>query len=214
ITPAISVLSAVEGLKVDAPALGHLVVPLTIAVLIGLFYVQHKGTSFVGGVFGPVMLIWFLVVAALGVRGILLAPQVLAAINPYHAARFLFEAGPEVSFAMLGAAFLAVTGGEAMYADMGHFGRTPIRAAWFAVVLPALMLNYFGQGGLLLSDPSALDNPFYQLAPGWAHYPLVAFATAATVIASQAIISGAFSLTQCQSASKVDPKSASKIDPL
>ncbi|GAC1328444.1 MAG: KUP/HAK/KT family potassium transporter [Beijerinckiaceae bacterium] len=196
ITPAISVLSAVEGLKVDAPQLAPYVVPITIVVLIGLFAVQRRGTGFIGRIFGPVMLLWFLALAALGIKGILQAPAILAALNPLAALNYLIHAGPHVGFMMLGAAFLAVTGGEAMYADLGHFGRTPIRLAWFVVVLPCLVLNYFGQGGLLLSDPSAIDNPFYQLAPGWAHYPLVVFATLATIIASQAIISGAFSLTQ------------------
>ena len=196
ITPAISVLSAVEGLKVDAPKLAPAVLPITIAVLVCLFAVQSRGTGFIGGIFGPIMLAWFAVIAILGVRGILMSPEILAAFNPMHAARLLIHAPPLVAFAILGATFLAVTGGEAMYADMGHFGCVPIRLAWFAIVLPALFLNYFGQGALLLADPTALDNPFYQLAPDWFHYPLVAFATVATVIASQAIISGAFSLTQ------------------
>lgn len=196
ITPAISVLSAVEGLKVDAPSLTPLVVPLTTVILIGLFVVQKKGTGFIGGIFGPVMLAWFVVLALLGIHGIVRAPQVLAALSPLYAFDFLIHQNFHVSFAILGAAFLAVTGGEAMYADMGHFGRVPIRLAWFAVALPALMLNYFGQAALLITDPSAADNPFYQLAPDILHYPLVAFATIATVIASQAIISGVFSLTQ------------------
>lgn len=196
ITPAISVLSAVEGLKVDAPKLAPLVVPITIAVLVCLFAVQRRGTGFIGGIFGPIMLAWFFVIAILGIRGIAMAPGILGAFNPLNAIGFLIQAPTWVAFAVLGATFLAVTGGEAMYADMGHFGRAPIRLAWFAIVLPALVLNYFGQGALLLSDPNALDNPFYQLAPNWFHYPLVAFATVATVIASQAIISGAFSLTQ------------------
>ena len=196
ITPAISVLSAIEGLKVDAPSLTPAVVPLTIVILIGLFFVQKKGAGFIGNIFGPVMLAWFVVIALLGLYGISKAPGVLVALSPYYAIEFLIHQHFAVSFAILGAAFLAVTGGEAMYADMGHFGRVPIRLAWFAVALPALVLNYFGQAGLLLSDASALDNPFYQLAPDWLHYPLVAFATVATVIASQAIISGVFSLTQ------------------
>lgn len=196
ITPAISVLSAVEGLKVDAPSLTPLVVPLTTVILIGLFVVQKKGTGFIGGIFGPVMLAWFVVLALLGIHGIVRAPQVLAALSPFYAFDFLIHQNFHVSFGILGAAFLAVTGGEAMYADMGHFGRVPIRLAWFAVALPALMLNYFGQAALLITDPSAADNPFYQLAPDILHYPLVAFATVATVIASQAIISGVFSLTQ------------------
>ncbi|WP_414475940.1 potassium transporter Kup [Microvirga sp. M2] len=196
ITPAISVLSAIEGLKVDAPGLAPLVLPLTAAVLIGLFLMQRKGTGYIGGIFGPIMLGWFAVLALLGIRGILLSPSVLAAINPLMALDFLLSAGPGVSFAILGAAFLAVTGGEAMYADMGHFGRVPIRLSWFCLVLPALVLNYFGQAALLINHPEFAESPFYQLAPDWAHYPLVAFATVATVIASQAIISGAFSLTQ------------------
>jgi KUP system potassium uptake protein len=196
ITPAISVLSAIEGLKVDAPSLAPAVVPVTIVILIGLFIVQKKGAGFIGGIFGPVMLGWFLVIALLGVHGIVQAPGVLAAVSPLYAFNFLIHQDFHISFAILGAAFLAVTGGEAMYADMGHFGRVPIRLAWFVVALPALVLNYFGQAALLVADPSALDNPFYQLAPDWLHYPLVAFATLATVIASQAIISGVFSLTQ------------------
>jgi KUP system potassium uptake protein len=196
ITPAISVLSAVEGLKVDAPSLAPAVVPLTIVILIGLFVVQKKGAGFIGNIFGPVMLVWFLVIALLGIHGIAKSPGVLAAVSPLYAFNFLIHQDFHISFAILGAAFLAVTGGEAMYADMGHFGRVPIRLAWFAVALPALVLNYFGQAALLITDPTALDHPFYQLAPDWLHYPLVVFATLATVIASQAIISGAFSLTQ------------------
>ena len=196
ITPAISVLSAVEGLKIDAPSLTPLVVPITVAILLGLFLVQRKGTGFIGSIFGPVMLIWFAAIGLMGVAGIWRAPIVLEAINPIYAFTFLLHAGPVIAFAVLGAAFLAVTGGEAMYADMGHFGAAPIRLGWFALVLPCLTLNYFGQGGLLLADPTALENPFFLLAPDWAHYPLVLFATLATIIASQAIISGAFSLTQ------------------
>ena len=196
ITPAISVLSAVEGVKLDAPQLAPAVLPLTIAILFVLFMVQRKGTQYIGDVFGPVMLLWFGVIGLLGLRGIMAAPSILAAVNPLHAVSYLVSAGPGIGFAVLGAAFLAVTGAEAMYADMGHFGRLPIRCGWFAVVLPALMLNYFGQGALLLTDPGALQNPFYLLAPGWAHYPVVALATLATIIASQAMISGAFSLTQ------------------
>ena len=196
ITPAISVLSAIEGLKVDAPSLAPAVVPLTIVILIGLFVVQKQGTGFIGKIFGPVMLAWFLVIGLLGIDGILRAPGVLAAVSPLYAFDFLIHQDFRVSFAILGAAFLAVTGGEAMYADMGHFGRVPIRLAWFAIALPALVLNYFGQAGLLITDASAIENPFYQLAPDWLHYVLVAFATVATVIASQAIISGVFSLTQ------------------
>ena len=196
ITPAISVLSAVEGLKVDAPFLAPAIVPLTAAILIGVFLVQSKGTGFIGKLFGPIMLLWFIALALLGLRGILMAPEILSAINPFNALYFITHTAPMVGFAVLGATFLAVTGGEAMYADMGHFGPLPIRIAWLTVVLPALMLNYFGQGGLLLTQPGALDNPFYQLAPDWAHYPMVFFATAAAVIASQAVITGAFSLTR------------------
>src|SRR5258705_3961225 len=196
ITPAISVLSAIEGLKVDAPVLAPAVVPATVVILIGLFLMQRQGTSFIGRIFGPVMVSWFAVLARLGIHGIVMAPGVLAAVSPLYAFDFLIHENFHVSFAIIGAAFLAVTGGEAMYADMGHFGRFPIRLAWFAVALPALVLNYFGQAALLITDPSAIDNPFYQLAPDWVHYPLVAFATVATVIASQAIISGVFSLTQ------------------
>jgi len=196
ITPAISVLSALEGLKVDAPSLAPAVMPLTVIILIGLFVMQRKGTGFIGNIFGPVMLGWFFVIALLGIYGIVRAPDVLAAVSPLYAFNFLIHQDFHISFAILGAAFLAVTGGEAMYADMGHFGQVPIRLAWFAVALPALVLNYFGQAALLITDASTLENPFYQLAPDWAHYPLVAFATVATVIASQAIISGVFSLTQ------------------
>jgi KUP system potassium uptake protein len=196
ITPAISVLSAIEGLKVDAPSLTPVVVPVTIVILVGLFVMQKQGTGFIGQIFGPVMVGWFAVLAALGIHGIVKAPAVLAALDPFYAVNFLLHEDFHISFAILGAAFLAVTGGEAMYADMGHFGRVPIRLAWFAIALPALVLNYFGQAGLLITDATAIDNPFYQLAPDWAQYPLVAFAALATVIASQAIISGVFSLTQ------------------
>jgi len=195
ITPAISVLSAIEGIKVYAPHMDHAVVPLTVVILALLFLIQRNGTAWIGGIFGPVMLVWFVVAALLGIGGILKAPVVLAALSPLPAVDYLLHAGP-LAFVVIGGAFLAVTGGEAFYADMGHFGPFPIRVAWFGVALPALTLNYFGQGALLLADPSAIDNPFYQLAPSWSHYALVALATAATVIASQAVISGAFSLTQ------------------
>jgi KUP system potassium uptake protein len=195
ITPAISVLSAIEGIKVYAPQTGHFVVPLTVAILLVLFMIQRKGTSWIGGIFGPIMLVWFLVIALLGLLGIVRAPEVLGALSPLPALSFLWHAGP-LAFVVIGAAFLAVTGGEALYADMGHFGRFPIRTAWFGVVLPALTLNYFGQGGLLLTEPGAIENPFYQLAPAWSHYGLVILAAAATVIASQAVITGAYSLTQ------------------
>lgn len=196
ITPAISVLSAIEGLKVDAPSLAPAVVPVTVAILIGLFVMQKQGTGFIGRIFGPVMLAWFIVLAALGIHGIVKAPGVLAALSPLYAFEFLIHQNFHVSFAILGAAFLAVTGGEAMYADMGHFGRFPIRFAWFAICLPALVLNYFGQAALLVTDPSMIENPFFQLCPDALHYPLVAFSAVATVIASQAIISGVYSLTQ------------------
>src|SRR3954464_5087830 len=196
ITPAISVLSAIEGLKVDAPSLAPAVVPITVVILIGLFIMQKQGTGFIGKIFGPVMVGWFAVLAALGIHGIVKAPAVLAALSPLYAFDFLIHQDFHVSFAILGAAFLAVTGGEAMYADMGHFGRVPIRLAWFAICLPALVLNYFGQAALLITDPTLIENPFFQLCPDALHYPLVAFSALATVIASQAIISGVFSLTQ------------------
>jgi KUP system potassium uptake protein len=196
ITPAISVLSAVEGLKVDAPGLAPVIVPLSIIILVCLFLVQSKGTAFIGNIFGPLMLLWFVVIGVFGMRGIIAAPAILEAVSPHCALIYLLHAPLRAAFTVLGAVFLAVTGGEAMYADMGHFGPLPIRLAWFAVVLPALALNYFGQGGLLLANPEAIANPFYLLVPGWLHYPMVGFATAATIIASQAIISGAYSLTQ------------------
>jgi KUP system potassium uptake protein len=196
ITPAISVLSAVEGLKIDAPRLAPMVVPITLAILVGLFLIQHKGTTFIGNLFAPVMLAWFIAIGVLGLLGIIRTPGILGAINPQYALVYLTHSGPGLGFAVLGAAFLTVTGAEAMYADMGHFGRLPIQLGWFCVVMPALALNYLGQGGLLLADPRAVENPFYLLAPRWAHFPMVAFATAATIIASQAIISGAYSLTQ------------------
>ncbi|MBV8578576.1 MAG: KUP/HAK/KT family potassium transporter [Acetobacteraceae bacterium] len=196
ITPAISVLSAVEGLKLDAPELTPFVVPITIVILVGLFVIQRHGTEFVGSIFGPVMLAWFVAIGLLGIRGILMYPAIFAALSPLSALTYAIHAGPAITFAVLGAAFLAVTGGEAMYADMGHFGRDTIRRGWFTIVLPALVLNYFGQGGLLLTNPAASENPFYILAPRWAHYPMIVFATLATIIASQSIISGAYSLTQ------------------
>jgi KUP system potassium uptake protein len=196
ITPAISVLSAIEGLKLDAPQLTPLVVPITAAILIALFFVQSKGTGFIGAIFGPLMLMWFVVIGLFGLGGIVRAPGILAALSPLPAISFLIHAGPGIGLAVLGAAFLAVTGGEAMYADMGHFGAMPIRIGWFCVVIPGLGLNYLGQGALLLADAHAIENPFYLLAPAWAHYPLVTFATLATIIASQSIISGAYSMTQ------------------
>src|SRR6204780_2711468 len=194
ITPAISVLSAVEGIKLYAPQMGRFIVPLTLIILVVLFLIQRKGSSWIGRLFGPVMLLWFIVIGVLGIMGIAKAPAILAALSPIPAITYLWHLGP-LSLVVIGGAFLAVTGGEAFYADMGHFGPLPIRLAWFAVVLPALTLNYFGQGGLLLADPGAIENSFYQLAPAWTHYGLVLLATAATVIASQSIISGAYSLT-------------------
>ena len=195
ITPAISVLSAVEGLRVATPLFTPYILPLTILILIGLFLVQQQGTARVGALFGPVTLVWFLVLALLGLSQILHTPDVMAAINPFYAGRFFIDNGGR-GFLVLGAVFLVVTGGEALYADMGHFGRRPIRLAWFGLVLPALLLNYFGQGALLLHRPEAAETLFYGLAPSWGLYPLVVLATLATVIASQAVISGAFSLTR------------------
>jgi KUP system potassium uptake protein len=197
LTPAISVLSAVEGLEIAAPWLHPLVVPLTIVIIIGLFAMQSRGTETVGRLFGPVMIVWFLVLAAMGVWQIAGNPAILQSLDPRHAVRFVVDA-PLISFVTLGAVFLAVTGAEALYADMGHFGARPIRLAWFVGVWPALTLNYMGQGALLLSTPEAVRNPFYLMVPGWALVPLVILATCATVIASQAVISGAFSLArQC-----------------
>ena len=195
ITPAISVLSAVEGLEVMAPALKPFVIPFTLAVLIGLFSIQRNGTASVGVLFGPVVCLWFAVLALLGAMQIARDPAVLAALNPAYAFGFL-TGNPLAAFLALGAVVLAVTGTEALYADMGHFGATPIRRAWLFFVLPALVLNYFGQGALIIHDPAAIKNPFYLLAPSWALLPLVVLATCATVIASQAVISGAFSLTR------------------
>jgi KUP system potassium uptake protein len=195
ITPAISVLSAVEGLEVATPAFKPYIIPITIGILVGLFVVQRHGTARVGVAFGPITVLWFATLALLGILEILCEPAVLAALWPGYALGFL-AAHPVLGFFSLGAVFLAVTGAEALYADMGHFGRLPIRLAWFGLVLPSLLLNYFGQGALLLADPAAIENPFYRLAPVWGLYPLVALAAAATVIASQAVISGAYSITQ------------------
>jgi KUP system potassium uptake protein len=194
ITPAISVLSAVEGLKLAIPASEHFVVPLAIAILIALFAVQRRGTARVASFFGPVMVIWFVSLAIIGLLHINDDPRVFAAINPYYAVSFLAQHG-FIGLVTLGAVFLAVTGGEALYADLGHFGRKPIKTAWFGLVLPALMLNYFGQGALLLRDPTAIANPFYKMLPEVMLLPMVVLATAATVIASQAVITGAYSLT-------------------
>jgi KUP system potassium uptake protein len=195
ITPAISVLSAVEGLSIATPALEHWVVPVTLGILIGLFAIQRRGTGRVGKLFGPITVAWFVAIAALGVASIVKTPGIVRALDPSHAAAFV-AASPVLAFFALGAVFLTVTGGEALYADMGHFGPLPIRVAWFGLVLPALMLNYLGQGALVLRDAAAVRNPFYLLAPPELLLPLVALATAATVIASQAVISGAFSVTQ------------------
>jgi KUP system potassium uptake protein len=195
ITPAISVLSAVEGVEIAAPHMQRYVVPVTIVILIGLFLFQRRGTAGVGAVFGPVMLLWFGVLAALGVMWIVREPAVLAALNPHHGFDFFVRNGGK-GFLVLGAVFLCVTGGEALYADMGHFGVRPIRWTWFALAMPALVLHYFGQGAVLLRDPAAASHPFYSMAPSWALYPLVGLATLATVIASQAVITGAFSLTR------------------
>ena len=194
ITPAISVLSAIEGLEVATPALKPYVVPLTVAVLVGLYTVQHNGTGGIGKWFGPVMLVWFAVLALMGIVNIVQTPQILQALNPLHAIRFLMENG-WIAFVALGAVVLALTGAEALYADMGHFGKNPIRIAWFSIVFPALALNYLGQGALLLAHPEAISNPFYQQLGAWSVYPLVALSTVATVIASQATISGTFSIT-------------------
>lgn len=195
ITPAISVLSAIEGLEVATPALKPYVVPLTVAVLVALYLVQKKGTSRIGKWFGPIVLVWFTVLGAMGVVNIVQNPKILAALNPLYALEFLVRNG-WLAFLSLGAIVLAFTGAEALYADMGHFGKKPIRLAWFAVVFPGLALNYLGQGALLLSNPDAVSNPFYQQLGPWSVYPLVILATMATVIASQATISGTFSITQ------------------
>ncbi|HYQ26441.1 MAG TPA: potassium transporter Kup [Polyangiaceae bacterium] len=194
ITPAISVLSAVEGLEIAAPHLEHLVVPITIVILVGLFVVQKRGTGGIGAVFGPITLLWFATIAALGVSHIIHHPLVLTAISPLHGVLFLAHHG-ERGLLVLGGVFLAVTGGEALYADLGHFGRQPIRLAWFTVVFPALLMNYFGQGALLIGNPEAIENPFFRMVPSFALYPVVVLSTCATVIASQALISGVYSLT-------------------
>lgn len=195
ITPAISVLSAVEGLEVAAPQLESWIVPITLVVLFFLFWAQSKGTAVVGAFFGPVMLTWFGVLGVLGAINISAHPDILKALSPYYAFEF-FRTQPSIAFIALGAVVLAVTGAEALYADMGHFGRTPIRLAWFCFVLPALICNYFGQGALVLSAPETIQNPFYHMAPDWALYPLIILATLATVIASQAVITGAFSVSR------------------
>ena len=196
ITPAISVLSAVEGLRMAAPALAPYVVPIACAVLAALFLAQRRGSAVIGRFFGPVMLAWFATLAVSGLAHAWRRPEVLAALNPAHAWAYLTHAPGWGAFIVLGSAFLALTGGEALYADMGHFGRRPIRLDWFLLVLPALALNYLGQAAVALSEPGAADNPFFALFPSWLLVPVVLLATAATVIASQAVISGAFTLVQ------------------
>lgn len=195
ITPAISVLSAVEGMEVVSPAFKEWVIPLTLVILLCLFAVQKRGTAGIGRFFGPITLVWFLAIAVLGVWHIVGHPEILQALSPHHALGFMWR-NPGTTFIILGAVVLCVTGAEALYADLGHFGKKPIRLAWFSVVMPALTLNYFGQGALLLGRPEAVKNPFYMMAPDWALVPLVVLATAATVIASQALITGAFSVTK------------------
>ena len=195
ITPAISVLSAVEGLEIVTPLFAPYILPITIVILVAIFGVQRTGTARVGKVFGPITLLWFTVLAVLGVRQIVRHPDVLLAVNPLYGVEFFVRNG-WLGFLVLGSVFLVVTGGEALYADMGHFGRRPIRLTWFSIVLPALLLNYFGQGALIIAEPEAVENPFFHMAPQWALLPLVVLATVATVIASQAVISGAFSLTR------------------
>lgn len=195
ITPAISVLSAVEGLEIISHEFKRYVIPLTLLILFGLFAVQRHGTAGIGKLFGPITVVWFCCIAILGVMHIVTNPGILKAVNPYYAVSFIWDQ-PLVTFIILGAVVLCVTGGEALYADMGHFGKKPIRIAWFLVVMPALTLNYFGQGALLLTNPDAVKNPFFMMAPEWALLPLVILATVATVIASQALISGAFSVTK------------------
>jgi KUP system potassium uptake protein len=195
LTPAISVLSAVEGLEIATKAFTPYVVPIAVGVLVALFAFQARGTTSVGRLFGPLTMLWFIAIGAAGVHGIVQAPSILAALNPLHALRFLTSHGA-ASFVVLGSVVLAVTGAEALYADMGHFGKGAVRIGWFSLVAPALVLNYFGQGALLMVRPDAVANPFYLLLPGWALYPMVALATAATVIASQAVISGAYSMTR------------------
>lgn len=195
ITPAISVLSAVEGLKYVTPVFESYVIPITIFIMNALFLVQRFGTGKIGKVFGPLILFWFIVLGAMGIRGIMMAPEVWHALSPVYAVQFMIDNGYH-ALVVIGAVFLVVTGGEALYADMGHFGRKPIRLAWFTVAMPGLVLNYFGQGALVLTDPEAITNPFYLLAPTWALIPLVILSTMATITASQALISGAFSITR------------------
>ncbi|HEX7917767.1 MAG TPA: potassium transporter Kup [Gemmatimonadales bacterium] len=195
ITPAISVLGAVEGVSIATPAFERFIVPIAVVIIVALFAFQKRGTATVGAVFGPVMVVWFACIALLGVRGILMDPSVLRAVSPLNAVEFFREDGLR-GFLILGSVVLVITGGEALYADMGHFGKRPIRLAWFTVAMPALMLNYFGQAALLLHDPTAARNPFYMLVPSWALYPMIVIGTLAAIVASQALISGAFSLTR------------------
>ena len=195
LTPAISVISAIEGFNVITPSLSEWIIPLTCIILVVLFSVQSLGTAKIGFVFGPIILIWFLTLAILGILQIVNNPVVLNAVNPYYGMQFLYQNGWR-GYALLGGVFLVVTGGEALYADLGHFGKKPIRLSWFIIVLPGLLLNYFGQGAYLLTHPAAITNPFYLLAPGWFSFPLMILATLATVIASQGVISAVFSLTK------------------
>jgi KUP system potassium uptake protein len=195
ITPAISVLSAVEGLEVLSPVFTPYVMPTALVVIFGLFYMQKHGTTGIGRLFGPICVVWFVTIAALGIPHIWAHPEVLAAVSPHHALRFSFQ-HPGITFILLGALVLCVTGAEALYADLGHFGKKPIRMAWFALVMPALLINYFGQGAMLIYTPESVSNPFFLMAPKWALVPLVILATAATVIASQALLSAAFSVSK------------------
>ena len=195
ITPAITVLGAIEGLQVATPLFTPYVLPLSVAIIVGIFVIQQFGTHRVGGLFGPVMIVWFVTIGVLGIAWIVRAPAVLGALDPRHAIRYFVDNGWH-GFPVLGAVVLAVTGGEALYADMGHFGKRPIRLAWYGLVLPTLMLNYFGQGALILLNPAAASQPFFLMTPSWALYPLVVISTLAAIIASQALISGAFSLTR------------------
>ena len=200
ITPAISVLSAVEGLKVAAPSVAQLVLPISLTLLAGLFLIQRWGTHRVGGLFGPVMVLWFATLALAGGRRVVDDPSILKGLSPSYGAAFIVD-HPYVAFIAMGAIVLAITGAEALYADMGHFGRGPIRRAWFLLVFPALTLNYLGQGSLILARPSAISNPFFLLVPAWGRVPMVVLAAAATIIASQAVISGAFSVSRQASSS-------------
>ena len=205
ITPAISVLSALEGIKVVAPALEPWVIPLTLVILIGLFLIQRRGTAEIGRLFGPIMCVWFVAISIFGLVSIIDSPEILRALDPRQASRFLAD-DPAVSFAVFGAVFLALTGGEALYADMGHVGAPAIRRAWYGLVMPSLMLCYFGQGALMLEHPEAVDNPFYKMVPGWALAPMIVLAAMATVIASQALISGVFSLTRQAIQMRLSPR--------